>query len=593
LTNKIIYFVKKRITMKNDQFEKLDDFLGNQIEKSRTNLLPSLLKAQELFGYISEDAAVRIGRVLRVPQADIYGVIEFYSLLYSKPTAETVIRVCTSPLCSLKGAGKIKNALLKKLDLEEGIPTTDSRFMVESVQCLGLCDRAPSAMVNNTTVCDLSIENLEDIIDGKKSVPTNTAYGNNPVLTERFDKIDPVNIDDFIKEGGFAGFLHALTLSRDDLIEIVKLSGLLGRGGAAFPTGLKEEGAIQAENTEAYVVCNADESEPGTFKDRAMLSKDPYSVLEGMLISAYIIGAQKGYIYIRGEYQDAQSIFAQVIEKALESGFLGNNIQNSNFSFDLEIRSGAGAYICGEETALFESIEGKRGYPRNKPPYPVVSGLFGKPTNINNVETFSYLARIMSDKKKMVSNSGLTSPSGSRLFCLSGDVKRPGLYELPFGVKLNEVIYDWGGGIPGDKKMKTVILGGASGSFVPGEYWNIALDQQTLRAAGLSMGSGVIMVFDETRDIRNVLVDITNFFNHESCGKCYPCQLGTRKQKEIMDRINVDGPLSGDFSRLEDVGLTMKDASLCGLGQTASTAVLSAMKIWPELFTNKNNRGGM
>ena len=578
--------------MGNTHYLKLEEFLDQIEEKQRTNLLPSLLKAQELFGYISEDAAIIISKALNVPPADIYGVIGFYSLLYSKPTAETVIRVCTSPLCSLKGADKIKKALLDKLELEEGIPSSNGRFMVESVQCLGLCDHAPSAMVNNTTVCDLSLDNLEDIIDGKKSVPANKAYGNNPVLTQRFDKIDPDSIDDFIKEGGFEGFLYALTLSREDLIEIVKSSGLLGRGGAAFPTGLKEEGAAQAENSEAYVVCNADESEPGTFKDRAMLSKDPYSVLEGMLISAYIIGAQKGYIYIRGEYQDAQSLFTRVIEKAGESGFLGNNIQNSNFSFELEIRSGAGAYICGEETALFESIEGKRGYPRNKPPYPVVRGLFGKPTNINNVETFSYLARIMSDKKRMISNPGLASPSGSRLFCLSGDVVRPGLYELPFGVKLNEVIDDWGGGIPGDKKMKTIILGGASGSFVPGEHWNIALDQQTLRAAGLSMGSGVIMVFDETRDIRNILVDITNFFNHESCGKCYPCQLGTRKQKEIIGRINVDGPQYGDYGRLEDVGLTMKDASLCGLGQTASSAVLSAMKIWPELFKNNNDQGG-
>ncbi len=577
--------------MENENDRKLTDFLDNLKEKSRTNLLPSLLKAQGLYGYIPEYIAVQIGNILKVPPADIYGVIEFYSLLYSKPTADTVIRVCTSPLCALKGADKIKKALLQNLSLEEGIPSSDGRFMVESVQCLGLCDHAPSAMVNDATVCDLTLESIDDLIEGKKSVPVNNTYGDNPVLTQRFGKIDPIDIDDFIKEGGFTGFLHALTLSREDLIDIVKSSGLLGRGGAAFPTGLKEEGAVQTENSEAYVVCNADESEPGTFKDRVMLSKDPYSVLEGMLISAYIIGAEKGYIYIRGEYQDAQNIFAQVIERAGVSGFLGNKIQNSDFNFELEIRSGAGAYICGEETALFESIEGKRGYPRNKPPYPVVSGLFGKPTNINNVETFSYLARILSDKKRMISNPGLSSPSGSRLFCLSGDVVRPGLYELPFGVKLNDVIDDWGGGIPNDKKMKTIILGGASGSFVPEEYWDIALDQKTLRDAGLSMGSGVIMVFDETRDIRNVLVDISNFFNHESCGKCYPCQLGTRKQQEILGRINISGPESGDYNRLEDVGLTMKDASLCGLGQTASSAVLSAMKIWPELFKNKEETG--
>ena len=580
--------------MDNTMYRRFEEFLDKLEEKKRTNLLPSLLKAQELFGYISEEIAMKIGKVLKVPPADIYGVIEFYSLLYSKPTAETIIRVCTSPLCSLKGSEKIKNALLEKLDIGEGIPSSDGRFMVESVQCLGLCDHAPSAMVNNSTLCNISLDNLDNLdnlITGKKTVPDNKAYGDNPILTQRFEKIDPININDFIKEGGFVGFLHALTLSREDLIEIVKSSGLLGRGGAAFPTGLKEEGAVQSENAEAYVVCNADESEPGTFKDRVMLSRDPFSVLEGMLISAYIIGATKGYIYIRGEYQDAQIAFAQVIKEAEKTGYLGNNIQNSKFSFKLEIRSGAGAYICGEETALFESIEGKRGYPRNKPPYPVVSGLFGKPTNINNVETFSYLGRIMSDKKKRITNPGLPSPSGSRLFCLSGDVVRPGLYELPFGVNLDVVINDWGGGIPGEKQIKTIILGGASGSFVPEEHWNIALDQKTLRDAGLSMGSGVIMVFDETRDIRDILVDITNFFNHESCGKCYPCQLGTRKQQEIIAQIRTNGPKNGDYSRLEDLGLTMKDASLCGLGQTASSAVLSAIKIWPELFRSLEELG--
>lgn len=577
--------------MENENYPKLEEFLNNLNEKSRTNLLPSLLKAQELFGYISEDIAVKIGKALRVPPADIYGVIEFYSLLYSTPTAETVIRVCTSPLCSLKGSDKIKKALLEKLNLKEGIPSEDGRFMVESVQCLGLCDHAPSAMVGNKTVCSITEERIDDLVNGISSRPNNSASSSNPVLTERFDKIDPLNIEDFIKEGGFSGFLYALTLSKKEIIEIVKSSGLLGRGGAAFPTGLKEEGVVQTDNTEAYIVCNADESEPGTFKDRVMLSSDPFSVLEGVLISAYIIGAEKGYIYIRGEYQDAQAGFLQVIKSAEKSGFLGPGIQGSKFSFNLELRSGAGAYICGEETALFESIEGKRGYPRNKPPYPAVSGLFGKPTNINNVETFSYLARIMSNKMKKISDHVLPSPSGSRLFCLSGDVVRPGLYELSFGVNLNEVIEDWGGGIPGGKQMKTIILGGASGSFVPQEHWNIALDQQTLRAAGLSMGSGVIMVFDETRDICNILVDISNFFNHESCGKCYPCQLGTRKQQEIIGRINRAGPEIEDFSRLEDVGLTMKDASLCGLGQTASSAVLSAMNIWPELFRSTEEPG--
>ncbi|MEA1910178.1 MAG: NAD(P)H-dependent oxidoreductase subunit E [Spirochaetota bacterium] len=570
--------------MKNTNENMLEDFLDKLNEKSRTNLLPSLLKAQELFGYISENTASRLGEVLKVPLADIYGVIEFYSLLYSKPTAKTVIRICTSPLCSLKGSEKIKKALLTKLDLKEGVPSADGLFMVESVHCLGLCDHAPAALVNESAVCDLNEDSVDNLIQGIKSGPENNFYSSNPVITKRFGKIDPLSIEDFIREGGFQGFFHALTFTKNELIYAVKASGLKGRGGAGYPTGLKEQGTFKVNDPETYVVCNADESEPGTFKDRIMLSRDPFSVLEGILITAYIVGAKKGYIYIRGEYSEAHDIFTRVIESAEKAGYLGDNIQGTGLNFNLEIRSGAGAYICGEETALFESIEGKRGYPRNKPPFPIESGLFGKPTIINNVETFSYLAQVISDKKRVVLSPNSPSPSGTKLFCLSGDVERPGMYELPFGTKLSEVINDWGGGVSSGGGLGSVILGGASGSFVPEKYWDVPLDQKSLKEVGLAMGSGVIMVFDKSRDIMKVLSDITQFFSHESCGKCYPCQQGTQYQKEIISRIEKGSLYLDDFQELEDIGLTMKDASLCGLGQTASSAVLSAMKIWPELF---------
>lgn len=571
--------------MKETLFDKLNDYLKNLNGQNRSDLLPALLFTQSLFKYIPEKAALLIGQVLKVPPAEIYGVIEFYSLLYSKPSAETVIRICTSPLCSQKGSDKIKKALLEKLDLKERERSKDGLFMVESVQCLGLCANSPSAMVNNKAVCNISEHRLDDLISGKGTRPLNRAYSDTPVITERFGKIDPSNIDDFIGMNGFEGFIHGLTLNKRSIIETVKNSGLMGRGGAAFPTGLKEESTAKNRSEDVYIICNADESEPGTFKDRVLLSSDPYSVLEGMLITAYALDSHKGYIYIRGEYYEARKIFSEVLNKARLRGFLGKNIQNSGFSFDVEIRSGAGAYICGEETALFESIEGKRGYPRNKPPYPVSCGLFGKPTTINNVETFSYISHILCKMKNNISSNGLTSPSGTRLFCLSGDVKRAGLYELPFGIKLNELINDWGGGIRGNKKIKTIILGGASGSFVPEKYWKIPLDQKSLKEAGLSMGSGVIMVFDESKGILDILCDITAFFNHESCGKCYPCQLGTRKQQEIISRIFKSGARPGDLEKLEDIGYTMKDASLCGLGQTASSAVLSAINLWPDLFS--------
>jgi NADH-quinone oxidoreductase subunit F len=554
-------------------------YLNSLNSKTRTNLLPALLKAQKLFGYIPEEAANLISENIHVAGADIYGVISFYSLLYDKPTAETVIRVCSSPLCSQKGSKKIQQALLEKLGVKEGIPSQNGLFMVESVHCLGLCVHSPSALVNEIPVCNISENKLDDLIEGKGARPLNKAYSDNPVLTERFGKINPESIDDFINEGGFKGFLHTLTLEKEKIIETVKSSGLLGRGGAAFPTGLKEESTAKGNEDEVYVICNADESEPGTFKDRVLLHNDPFSIIEGMLITAFAVGSEKGFIYIRGEYAEAQALVEKVLTNARNRGYLGKNIQNSGFSFDIEVRSGAGAYICGEETALFESIEGKRGYPRNKPPYPVDYGVYGKPTDINNVETFSYISHIF---------GGERDNSSTRLFCLSGDVKRAGLYELPFGTPLRELINDWGGGIRKGGKIKTIILGGASGSFVPEEYWDIALDQKSLREAGLSMGSGVIMVFDESRQIPHILNDISSFFNHESCGKCYPCQLGSRKQHEIIGRIRQSGPQPGDLEKLEDIGWTMKEASLCGLGQTASSAVLSAISLWPELFTATN-----
>jgi len=508
-------------------------YLNNLNSQSQANLLPALLKAQKLFGYIPEEAADLISEQLHVPSADIYGVISFYSLLYDRPTAETVIRICTSPLCSRKGSEKIKEALLNKLAVEEGVPSKDGLFMVESVHCLGLCVHSPSALVNDIPVCSIQENKLDDLIAGKGARPLNKAYSDNAVLTGRFDKINPESIDDYIREGGFQGFLHSLTLEREEIFQMVKSSGLLGRGGAAFPTGIKEESTAQDDGKDVFVICNADESEPGTFKDRILLHNDPCSIIEGMLITAYAVGSRKGFIYIRGEYAEARKIIENVLKTMRDQSYLGENIQNSGFSFDIEVRSGAGAYICGEETALFESIEGKRGYPRNKPPYPVEFGVFGKPTDINNVETFSYVSHIFAGKR---------DNSATRLFCLSGDVKRAGLYELPFGIPLSELINDWGGGIIKNRKIKTIILGGASGSFVPEKYWNIPLDQKSLRAAGLSMGSGVIMVFDETREIPHILNDISSFFNHESCGKCYPCQLGTRKQHEIISRIRKTGP---------------------------------------------------
>jgi NADH-quinone oxidoreductase subunit F len=350
----------------------------------------------------------------------------------------------------------------------------------------------------------------------------------------------------------------------------------VGRGGAAFPTGVKWEGAAKAQADQKYIICNADESEPGTFKDRILLLDDPHRTIEGMLIAARAIGASKGYIYVRGEYPYILPVLENALNEARQAGYLGTH-------FDIEIRLGAGAYICGEETALFESIEGKRGFPRVKPPFPTTHGLFGKPTVINNVETLCNVPLIISEGSAEYRKIGTEKSPGPKLFCVSGDVAQPGLYEVPFGVTLRELL-EMAGGVAGNKNLQAVLFGGAAGAFATSEHLEVKMTFEDLRAAGLPLGSGVVMIFDETRDMRAVLKELGHFFAHESCGKCYPCQMGTQRQKEILDRVANGSALPGDLIRLQDVGWTMTDASLCGLGQTAASAVLSAVKLWPELF---------
>jgi NADH-quinone oxidoreductase subunit F len=311
---------------------------------------------------------------------------------------------------------------------------------------------------------------------------------------------------------------------------------------------------------------------------------DPHRIIEGMVISAYAIGAHKGYIYIRGEYPNALKSLEQAMTQSKRAGYLGGNVLTSGFDFEVEIRRGAGAYICGEETALFESIEGKRGFPRVKPPFPTTHGLFGKPTVVNNVETLCNVPLIIEQGAQAYRELGTEKSPGPKLFCISGDVIQPGLYEVPFGVTLRHLIFDLAGGIRDGHDLQVVLFGGAAGVFATSDKLDVQLSFEDLRTAGLSLGSGVVMVFDQSRDLRDVLKRLARFFAHESCGKCYPCQLGTQRQYEILERIANANPLPGDFERLSDVGWTMTDASLCGLGQTAASAVLSAMKLWPHMF---------
>lgn len=540
--------------------------IESYISMGRSGLLPALHAAQKIYGWISEPVAAEIARSLRVPLADVHGVIEFYSLFYNEPTSRHVIRVCTDVACALKGGKKVLEQLCSQHGLAPRQTTGDLSLTIEPSPCLGLCEHAPAIW---------TMDNGQSTIgDGTKAdtQPASMVYGPIRMLTANCGN----GTTSLAKYGDYAALKKALTMKPEDVVAEVKASGLVGRGGAAFPTGIKWEGAAKAAGDEKYVICNADESEPGTFKDRILLLDDPHRTIEGMRIAAHAIGATKGYIYIRGEYPYIVPALENALNEARSAGYL-------NETFDIEVRVGAGAYICGEETALFESIEGKRGFPRIKPPFPTTHGVFGKPTVINNVESLCNIPLIIGLGSADYRKIGTEKSPGPKLFCVSGDVTKPGLYEVPFGVTLRELL-DMAGGVANDKKLKSVLFGGAAGAFATSEHLDVKMTFEDLRAAGLPLGSGVVMVFDETRDMRQVLQSLGHFFAHESCGKCYPCQMGTQRQMEILDRVATGKPLEGDLIRLQDVGWTMTDASLCGLGQTAASAVLSAMKLWPELF---------
>ena len=559
----------------------LQPAIEKYIPLGRSGLLPALHAAQKVFGWIDEPIATEISKSLRVPLADVHGVIEFYSLFYNEPIGRRVIRVCTDQACALKNADGILAHLCAQHGLEPHQTSADGALTIESSPCLGLCELAPAALVDDEAETRIDLEagafdlgRPPSIVDGPIRMLTANC-GNGTTSLARYGK--------------YSALTKAVGMAPAAIVAEVKAAGLVGRGGAAFPTAIKWEGAASAKADQKYVICNADESEPGTFKDRILLIDDPHSTIEGMLIAAYAIGASKGYIYIRGEYPYIVPVLETALNEARAAGLLGSNILGRNFSFDIEIRVGAGAYICGEETALFESIEGKRGFPRVKPPFPTTHGVFGKPTVINNVETLCNVPLIIAKGAAEYRAIGTEKSPGPKLFCLSGDVTKPGLYEVPFGVTLRELL-TMAGGIADGKPMKAVLFGGAAGAFATSAHLDVKMTFEDLRAAGLPLGSGVVMVFDETRDLRDVLKRLGHFFAHESCGKCYPCQMGTQRQMEILNRVAAGNPLHGDLIRLQDVGWTMTEASLCGLGQAAAGAVISAIQLWPEIFKDKNGK---
>lgn len=565
----------------------LEPILEKYNGRGRSALLPLLHEAQALYGWLPGAVQEAISHTLRVPLSDIHGVIEFYTMFYNEPTARRVIRVCEDPACHLRGAPAVMAAIEARLGLKHGETSRDGSVTYEHVPCLGMCEHGPSALNGDRPGGNLTPAAVEDFLAGVYPEPKGKLYGAPLIKLARAGKVIPWSLMDYEAHGGYADLRKALTMTPEEIIAMLKASGILGRGGAMFPVGLKWEFTRKAPGSpaEKHIVANADESEPGTFKDRCLMEEDPFSLVEAMTIAAYTVGAENGWIFVRGEYPRSFARLSEAVEKARAGGYLGRNILGrEGFNFDIEMRLGAGAYICGEETALFEAIEGKRGFPRIKPPFPTTHGLFHQPTVINNVETLVAAMAVLRIGLDEWLSLGTKDSPGTKWFCLSGHVVRPGLYEVPFGLTIRELI-ELAGGVPGGRPIQAVLMGGAAGIFIGPEKLDLRLTYEDARVHNYPLGSGVVMVFDDTADLRLALYQLSRFFAHESCGKCFPCQIGTQRQMEILDRIAHNGGLhAGDRQMLLDVGFTMTETSLCGLGQTAASAVISAIKQWPELL---------
>jgi len=574
----------------------------------RTLLLPVLHALQARVGWISEGGLNYACERLMVPPAEAYGVATFYAMFSVTERPKTVVHVCDDLACRVNGGRELLDRFEREIGTE-GEPVVSGTAMWTRSPCLGLCERAPASLVQVTgdgpVVSDLEapsqvegshaaeiwtamgLELLAGRRSGRMEVPSPVpqARASAPLrLLARVGRSLP-SLDDYRAQGGYDALSRAIEIGADAVIQEVTDAKLLGRGGAAFPTGVKWRAVADQDTTPKYVICNADESEPGTFKDRVIMEGDAFAVVESLTIAGFATGARRGYLYVRGEYPTATDRLAGAIEETRAAGLLGPDVMGSGASFDIELRRGAGAYICGEETALFNSIEGKRGEPRNKPPFPVTHGVFGKPTAINNVETLINVLPILTMGAAAYTELGTEGSTGTRLFCLSGHVERPGVYEHEHGITLGETI-EAAGGVRGGKLLKAVLLGGAAGGFVGPDRLDVRLTFEDAKEGGYTLGSGVIMVFDDSTDLVDLCLRIARFFRDESCGQCVPCRVGTVRQEEALHRLVAGRALGSrdqELALLGDIATVMRDASICGLGQTAATAVQSAIATF-DLF---------
>jgi NADH-quinone oxidoreductase subunit F len=564
------------------------ELLQNRYPVKRSALIPMMMYAQDEYGYISDEMVNELASRLNLRPVEVEETLAYYSMLHRKPIGKHHVQVCTNVACMLRGGAQLLQHAKKRLEIGHKEVTQDGVFSLEEVECIGACTGAPAIQVNYDyyeNLTPLKFDRIiEDLDNGNRPAPVPVITGalrernalEIPLISKRWGIKDSHKIDVYLQNGGYQALEKALQqMTPESIIEEVKRSSLRGRGGAGFPTGMKWSFVPKDSPKPKYVICNADESEPGSCKDRPLMEMDPHQLIEGIIIAGRAIDAHRGFIYIRGEYRYVLDIVDAAIAEAYARGYLGNNILGSGFDFDLLIHTGAGAYECGEESALMESLEGKRGYPRIKPPFPAVVGLYGCPTIINNVESLSSVPAIILEGGEAYANRGTPKNGGTRLLCVSGHVNKPGIYEIPLGMNMKKFIYEVAGGIRGGKKLKAVIPGGSSCPLLKGDEIDIPMDYDALAKAGSMLGSGGMVVMDEDTCMVDMARRIMHFYAHESCGWCIPCREGTSWLRKMLERFQAGFGRTEDIDMVGELAKNMLGRTLCPLGDAAAMPTIS------------------
>jgi NADH-quinone oxidoreductase subunit F len=573
--------------------------LASRYPVKRSALIPMMLYGQDELGSVTDELIEEIAKRLDLSTIQVEETLAYYSMLRRKPAGRYHVQVCTNISCMVRGGNELYQHVQKRLGIGNKQVSPNGVFSLEEVECMGACTGAPAIQVNYDFYENLDPEKVDALLEqleaGQRPKPVAPISGSlhprDPaevlVISKNFGISNSNKIDVYLKHEGYQALEKALKkMTPEQIIDEVKKSSLRGRGGAGFPTGLKWSFVPKDTSKPKYVLANGDESEPGTSKDRPLMEMDPHSLIEGMVIAGRAIGSHQGYVYIRGEYRYVLDIVEAAITEAYARGYLGKNILGSGFDFDLMGHTGAGAYECGEESALMESLEGKRGYPRIKPPFPAVVGLYGCPTIINNVETLSTVPAIIRGGGEWYASLGTPKNGGTRLYSISGHVRKPGIYELPLGFPMRKLIEDVAGGVPNGKKLKAVIPGGSSCPLITADEIDVALDYDSVAKIGSMLGSGGLVVFDEDTCMVDLARRIMHFYAHESCGWCIPCREGTAWLRKMLDRFHDGGGSEEDISLIGELSQNILGRSFCPLGDAAALPTISIVKKWRNEFVD-------